>query len=378
MSSRRRRGEGSVYQRADGRWVSEIDLGRVNGRRARKPVYGKTEAEVVKKLRAMHTRHEAGLPVVDDRRSLEDFLNEWLDNVVIPSVRPRTEESYRGIVERHLVPELGKVPIGRLRPSHVQRLLARKITDGLSARTVEYIWQVLRRALKVAVSWGLLSRNVAEFATPPRPVTKEVATFSVEQMKLLLKLSRDDRLEATFVLAITCGLRRGEILGLRWDDVELEASKPTLRVRRTVQRIGGRLTDGEPKSKKSRRTIALSSLAVEALKRQRAAQNQDRLRAGEHWSGTGFVFTTTHGERIDPRNLLRQWYKLLDRADLAHRPLHDARHGAASLMLSQGVPLKVVQETLGHSTMRLTADLYGHLMPGDAERVADAMDEALA
>jgi integrase len=161
-------------------------------------------------------------------------------------------------------------------------------------------------------------------------------------------------------------------------NVDLDASSPTLRVRRTLQRVNGALTDGEPKSRKSRRTIALSSLAVEALKRHRAAQNKDRLRAGRSWRGSDFIFTTVVGERMDPRNLLRQWYKLLDRAELPNRPLHDARHGAASLMLSQGVPLKVVQETLGQSTIRLTADLYGHQMPGDAEKVAEAVDRALA
>jgi integrase len=131
-------------------------------------------------------------------------------------------------------------------------------------------------------------------------------------------------------------------------------------------------------TRESRRTIVLPLLAVDALKRQRVAQNKDRLKAGDGWNGVDFVFVTKSGDRIDPRNLLRQWHLLLDRAEMEHRPLHAARHGAASQMLSQGVPLKVAQETLGHSTIRLTADLYGHLMLGDAEKVADVIDEALA
>lgn len=375
---RRGRGEGSIYKRADGRWTGQMDLGLVDGKRKRKTVYAGTAADVRDKMRAVHARQRAGMPVTDDRRPLNDFPTEWLDHVVLPSVRPRTHESYASIVTNHLRPNIGTVPIGRLSASQAQGLLAKKLAEGLSPKTVEYIWQVLRRALNVAVSWGLVGQNVAVQTSPPRPTSKEVHVLSVEDLKLLLQQAPRDRLEAGFVLAITCGLRRGEVLGLRWEDVEIDQAPFTLRVRRSLQRRGGQLLDGEPKSTKSRRTIALPTLAVDALKRHRSLQNKDRLKVGNAWNGTGFAFLTGDGNRIDPRYFLRRWHRLLEASGLPRAPLHDARHGAASLMLSQGVPLKVVQETLGHSTIRLTADLYGHLMPGDAEKAAVAVDSALA
>lgn len=254
-------------------------------------------------------------------------------------------------------------------------MLATELASGLSARTVEYQWQILRRALKVAVQWGLLTRNVADLVTPPRPQHIEVCPLPVADLHRVLDAAKADRLGAAFTLAITCGLRRGEVLALKWTDVNFETNR--LRVRATLQRVGGKLALGDPKSERSRRSITLPTLANEALRKHRAQQAQERLVAGTEWNDSGFVFTTPVGGPVEPRNLLRRWHALLKGLDLPNRPLHDARHGAASLMLSGGVPIKVVQEVLGHSTMRLTADLYGHLMPGDNDRAAEAIDRAL-
>ncbi|MEO5842790.1 MAG: site-specific integrase, partial [Acidimicrobiales bacterium] len=223
--------------------------------------------------------------------------------------------------------------------------------------------------------WNLVTRNVAALATPPRPRNVEVQPFSLDQLRAILGAAAADRFEAAFVLAVTCGPRRGEILGLKWSDIELDDA-PSLRVRRVVQRISGSIVAGDPKSTKSRRTIALSTMAVDALRRQRVRQAEGRLAVGAAWRDEEWVFTVANGGPVDPRNLLRAWYGVLERAELPKRPLHHARHGAASLMLSEGLPLKLVLETLGHSTMSLTADLYSHLMPGDAARVAAALDRA--
>lgn len=375
MATRRGNGEGAVYKRGDGRWVAAVDLGWHDGKRKRKVVYGATRREVSEKLKVLARDAQRGALVLDDRRPLGDFLDVWLSDVVKPSVRDRTYLAYEEKVRVHVKPALARVPLNKLTTVHVQRMLAAKTASGLSNRTVEFIWQVLSRALNVAVRWNLVARNVAALASPPRPRHDEVQPFSIDQLRAILAAAADDRFEAAFVLAVTCGLRRGEILGLKWSDIELD-DQPSLRVRRVLQRVGRELATGDPKSSKSRRTIALSKLAVSSLRRHRARQAEARLAVGAAWREEDWVFTVADGGPVDPRNLLRAWHGVLARAALPKRPLHHARHGAASLMLSEGLPLKLVQETLGHSTMRLTADLYGHLMPGDAARVADALDRA--
>jgi integrase len=281
------------------------------------------------------------------------------------------------MVRIHLVPTLGQLRLNQLKAQHVQRLLADKTATGLSARSVEYIWLVLRRALKLAVRWDLVARNIAEQVTPPRPVHTEVTPLSIPEIHLVLDEAGTMRYGAAVTLALTTGMRRGEILGLQWDDIDYADGSARLRVCRTLQRIDGQLQCGDPKSAKSRRSITLTSIAINALHRQRVAQAEERLAAGELWVSEGYVFATPLGHPVDPRNFHRSWHSLLDRVGLDRRPLHEARHTAASLMLSSGVALKTVQETLGHSSIQLTADLYGHLMPGDADRVAYAVDKAL-
>lgn len=343
MPKRRRgHGEGSIYQRKDGQWVGSISLGHEGGRRRRKTVYGKSRREVQEKVTKLRYQQHRGLPVADDRRPLADFLDEWLNDVVRPSTRPRTLESYRDRVETHLIPALGHLRLNELSAAHIQRLLADQTGKGLSARTIENTWQVLRRALKVAVEWGLVVRNVAETVKPPRPERSEVTPLDLSEIRKLLKAAEEHRLGAAFTIALTTGLRRGEILGLRWEDLDLEVGR--LRVTGTLQRIDGRLQRTSPKSDRSRRSIALPRSATTALRRWKVRQAQERLAAGSEWADTGFVFTTNLGQPIDPRNFLRQWQRLLDDTELPRRPLHDARHSAASLMLSEGVPLKVVQE----------------------------------
>ena len=376
MTKRRGQGEGSIYQRErDGKWVAVLDFGWRDGKRVRKTATAKTRREAADKLKELQRDLHNRLPVLNARRTLEDFLNQWIEEVVIPTTRPRTVETYRGVVNTHLIPALGKRTLAQLRPQHVQRMVADKAASGLSARTVEIIWSVLYRALKVAVRWELVATNAAETVTPPRPQKKDVEVFAVDETRKVLDASEDVRNGVAFVLALTTGMRRGEVLGLRWSDIDTAAG--TLRVSRSLQRIGKVLVVGEPKSDRSRRTVRLSKLAIKALERHRASQAVERLAAGPNWRDEGYVIATATGGPVEPRNLLRGWANLLVACELAPRALHVARHSAASLMLSEGVPLKTVQDTLGHSTMQLTADLYGHLMPGDDQRVADAMDRAL-
>ena len=378
MGSRRGHGEGSIYQRQDGRWVASIELGWQDGKRPRKYVYGTTRKEVTSKLRDAQQRLEQGQAVLDDRRLLSDFLDTWLDQVVKPSVRPRTYGSYANTVNNHLVPALGHLRLNQLRPQLIQQLLTDESNIGLSARTVEITWSVLRRALKVAVQWNLVTHNVADLVTPPRPIQTDVTPLSIPEIHLLVaEADQSMRYGAAVTLGLTTGLRRGEILGLRWDDINFIDNPPRLRVRRILQRVDGELITSEPKSAKSRRTITLPALATTALQRHRVSQAKDRLAAGNLWLDNDYVFATQLGHPVEPRNFYRSWNLLLARVGLDPRPFHEARHTAASVMLSSGVPLKAVQETLGHSTIRITADTYGHLMPEDADRVAHVVDKAL-
>ena len=379
MGSRRGHGEGSIHQRKDGRWVATVELGFVNGKRRRKNVYGKTRKEVTTKLREVQQDLAQGLAVFTDDRRLDDFLTTWLDEVVAPSTKPRTLESYASVVRVHLIPSLGHHRLAALKPQHVQALLAEKSATNLSPGTVKYIWRVLRRALNVAVKWGVVTHNVTNQVTPPRQPSKEVQPLSIEEVRRIIdEANGPRRYGAAIILAVTTGMRRGEILGLQWSDIDLDADGGArLVVNRSVQRIGGRLVDDEPKSAASRRTIVLVPEAAQALRRHRAAQAEERLRAGADWRGEDFIFTTATGGLVDGRNLLRSWKRLLKEVGIEETRLHDARHTVASLMLSAGVPIKTVQVTLGHSSIQMTADTYGHLMPDDADRAAEAIDRML-
>ena len=372
MSKRRGHGEGSIY-RAGGRYVGALELGWHNGKRQRKVVYAKTRREVVEKLDQLKEQRRSHTLTLTDRQRLETFLRKWLDEVQAPRVRPRTLEAYEWAVA-HIDSEIGDVRLHVLGPQHVHQLLDAKRRAGLSDRSVEQIWQVLKRALKTAVKWGIVRVNVADSVDPPRPCHRQVEVFTAEEVQSILGVADHHRLGAGFSLAVLVGLRRGELLGLRWDDLDLDGPAPTLRVRQQLQRVGGQLTSSAPKSERSRRTIVLPRVGVILLKSHRARQAQERLANGDRWNDDGLVFTTTTGSPIDPRNAARQWHKLLDDAGVARRPLHHARHTAASVLLSAGVPLKIVSETLGHSTVTLTADRYGHLLPADSDRVAEALD----
>jgi integrase len=256
----------------------------------------------------------------------------------------------------HIVPALGHIKLKKLTPLHVQQFYGAKLESGLSKRTVEYIHTVLHAALKQAVRWELVPRNVTEAVDPPRPNNKERPTFTLEQARLLLEAARGDRFEALYVLAIHTGMRRGELLGLSWDDVDLE--KGLLHVRQALAPDGKSF--GYPKTAKGRRRLRLTSETVDALKKHRIAQNEERLRQGSSWRDHGLVFCSMVGTPMSPDNLVRRSYKpLLNRAALPQIPFHCLRHTFATLMMPNGHP-KVVQEMLGHSRVSTTLDIYSH------------------
>ncbi len=354
--------EGSVYQRKDRRWVACITLGYGNGKRQRKTAMAASKREARQKLAELLHAAEQGL-ALDADPTVADYLQRWLKDTAGPSLRPRTFAGYASIVNGHLIPGLGRIRLRKLTPADVEVHLRWTADAGLSNRTVQYHHAVLRRALGQAERWGLVSRNVARLVTPPRVQRRDVRPLTPAQARQFLSGVKGDRLETLYAVSLSLGLRQGEALGLQWADIDFEAR--TLAVRHTLQRYGGEYHLDDPKTDRSRRTISLPTPIVDALRRHRAQQNEERLQVGQLWAGErwGLVFCNELGEPVDGIAVTRAFQKKLAALGLPAQRFHDLRHAAATFLIAQGVPLRVVMEILGHSTIATTADTYGHVMP---------------
>jgi integrase len=372
--AKRLRGEGSVWLRADGRWCGAINLGWEHGKRRRKYFYGQTAEQVQVAILRARADLAQGLPVVAERQTVEEFLGRWLEDSVKPSVRPLTYEQYRQHVKLYLAPLLGRHQLAKLAPQHVRAFIKRKLADGLSPRTVQLSLVILRRALGQAVKDGLVGRNVAKLADPPRWKRPEIKPWEPAEAARFLDAIRTERLEAAYLLALSLGLRRGEVLGLRWSDVDLEGK--TVTISQALARVGGKLEFIEPKSRQSRRTVPIHDGLVAALRNHRRRQFEERLAAGSRWHDGGLVFTTGIGTPLEPRALNEDFERVVMAAGLRRIRLHDLRHSCATFLLAQGVHPRVVMELLGHSQISLTMETYSHVLP-DAMREAIGRMEAL-
>jgi integrase len=361
VARQRGNGEGSVYRRGDGRVVGEYED--ANGRR--RYVSGNTKAEVRRRLRELLADRDEGIAYDSENLTVGGYLDRWLE-AVKGSVRQRTWERHEQVVRLHLRPTIGGVRLDRLSPLQVQAVYGRKLEAGLSPRTVEIVHATLHKALKQAVGWTLIPRNVASATTPPRPVGREIRPLSREQARVLLNAAKGDKLEAFYVLAVTTGMRNGEMLGLQWRDIDLGAG--TLRVRRSV--FNGAVNP--PKTKAGNRTIRLTRMAADALEEHRVAATRQ---GGSEW-----VFTSRVGTPLSVHNVHnRSWRPLLQRAGLPPTTrMHDLRHTCATLLLSRGVPVKVVSEMLGHGDVAITLAVYQSVLPHMQESAARTMDDALS
>lgn len=378
-SSRRRgRSEGTAFELPDGKgWRGVVHVGYgPDGRRLRRYVRGRTQAEVADRLLALRSRLAAGLPLPSERETVGAFLERWLATIK-PTVRPGTWASYHQLVTLHLVPTLGRRHLAKVGVEDVQALLAAKLASGLSPRRVQMIRAVLRHALADAERWGLVARNVARLTDAPRVVRRPVEPMTAAAARAIIAAAAGSRLEALVTVALTCGLRQGELVGLRWQDVDLVSGRLSVR-HQLVREAGGGLVLAEPKSQRSRRNLPLPAMAHLALKGQWERQEAERVAAGPRWHATGHVFATAEGQPIDHGNLRREWGRLLRAAGLPALSFHSLRHGCASLLIAQGVPLRTVQELLGHESYVLTADTYSHLVPSVLADAASLMDTALA
>jgi len=376
MSKRRGNGDGSFYQRGDGRWTGALSYTADDGRRRRHIVYGRTKTEVRDKVKAVRARLDAGAPVRDARATLGAVAERWIVTSLAASDRKATtRDNYATVARTHIVADpIGALPLDRLRPSDVEAMLARKRAAGLAASTRRTIYTVLRAVLDCAVRDGLVARNAAAAVKRPTADRREARYLSRDEVHRLLAAAAGDRLLPLFLLLLGTGLRRGEGLALRWSDVDLEGGHA--QVRGTLSRVAAGLVVTEPKTERSRRAVPLPASVVAALRQHRARQVQERLRAGTAWVDTGLVFTTELGTPLDPRNALRSLTGAARRAGLSGVGLHTLRHTAASALIGSDVHMRVVQELLGHSSYAITADVYAHVAPAQqrdaAERLAAA------
>jgi integrase len=373
--SRRGPHEGSIYLRKDGRWQGAVHMGYQDGKRVRKFVIGHSRKETADKMAALLKARDERRPVPDQRAKVGAFLRRWLDEVAKPTIRVSTYASYDDIVRLHLVPGLGHIPLSKLTPDAVQTFLNAKLASGLSPRRVQMLHAVLRRALVTAERWGMVSRNVAKLTDPPRVPKHEIAPITPEQAKRLCDAAADDRYQALYLVAIATGLRQGELLGLRWEDVDLDARRLT--VRHSLACIAGTLQLLEPKTSRSRRTLVVPEVAVAALRGHRTRQRMERLVAGSRWVDSGHVFTSTIGTPLHAATVTRAFQAALARAGLPHSRFHDLRHAAATFLLAQGFTLEDVKNMLGHSSIVLTSNTYGHVLEQRQRAVARGMDAVL-
>lgn len=379
----RKRGnsEGSIYHMQDGRWRAAVSVGwKINpdGSKIlkRRIITGSTRHEVANELKQVLADQQRGINVDPSKQTVGDFLIHWVENTAKPSVRPKTYRSYEQMVRNHLVkgipaeewtkrrldliPGLGELRLSKLTLQEVQHFFNQKLEAGNSPALVRYLRVVLRIALEEAVKGDLIFRNVAALATPPLMEKKEITPFEPDEAGRFLNAAMGHRLEALFTSALAIGLRSGECSALRWPDVNLDLGE--VAVRNTLQRKkGGGMVLMPPKSEKSRRTVQLPEICIDALRRHRLRQGQERTLAGSRWVETGYVFTSTIGTPIDDRKILKEFNALVEAARLPKQRFHDLRHACISLLFAQGVPDKVIAEIVGHSDVRLTKNIYTHI-----------------
>lgn len=380
--SRRSRGEGAVYETAEGRWRASLLVADPRtGATVRRYVSGRTRAQAVNNLDKL--KKDAASGALPTGITTGEYLAAWVEREQA-RVRAASWRSREGHVRLYLVPAIGAVPLGRLAPADVERMTSGLVAAGKAPRTAAHTRVTLRRALGDALRDGLVARNVAALARPPRVPSRDLRAgrdyLTTPDLRVLLAAAADHPLGPLVTLAATTGLRQGELLGLSWEDVRLDGPAPSLTVRRSLARsyAAGGWALAEPKTSRSRRTLNVPAVALGELRRHREAQARARRAAGTAWQDRdNLVFTDAIGRPLRGDNTTREFHALLTEAGLPSVPFHGLRHSAATALLTAGVPLRVVADLLGHSTITITADTYAAVVPELRREAADAMDRAL-
>ena len=367
MKRRRGNKEGAIYQRGDGWWCASFTYGYTEtGKRRRRVVYGRTKQEAQDKLLRLQSDSLAGLSTEPTSATLAEFLKSWLENTAKPALRPTTYRTWDWHIRKRILPRIGGMKLAKIRPDQIQGFYAQLLREGFSAYACKHAHTILNRAFRDAVQWNFLPRNPCAAVKKPKVQAKVMKCLSKEEAQRLLDTARAARLYALYALAVTTGLRMGELLGLEWDDIDLEAA--TLSVRRNLVEIAGEFSVGEPKSAKGKRLVTLPEVAVKSLR-----EHRRRMLAEGHIGK--MVFCDTDGGYIRQSNLTRRSFKpLLKKAELPDIRFHDLRHTAATLLLQQGVHPKIVQERLGHSQIAVTLDTYSHVLPSMQKEAASQLD----
>jgi integrase len=325
------------------------------------------------------------------KMQLAEYLEYWLANYAKHSVRPSTYGDYECIVRQHFIPALGKYPLAKLSPLHIQEFLNQKLATDLSSSTVRKLYAVLRKALNNALKWHLITINPCLAVDPPRIEKYKAVVYSPEQLEALFGAASSEQIYLPVLISATCGLRRGEVCGLRWSDIDLERS--VLFVRNSLDWQGGRLTLVPLKTASSERAVKLPQLTLTALKTEKSRQAEDKLRAGGLYDDQNFVWAWDDGRPHDPFFLYKHFVKTIQdyndalendedlseeqkaAAKLPTIRFHDLRHSHATALLLAGVPVKVISERLGHSSITITQDIYSHVLPEMQQQAADEIDK---
>ncbi|MCC9709258.1 site-specific integrase [Streptomyces sp. MNU76] len=398
----RANGDGTVYQRKDGRWEAAGYVLAPGNTRKRVRVYGTTRKDALAMLTEKIAASNRGLPVPSAQGSVAAYLTYWLENVAVHQLRENTHTRYAACVDRYLFPGLGKKKLTKITAKDVRTWLnqlrticqccARGIdadrdqprccaagaccSKRLSPLTLTYIHSVLKSALEHAVREEEIPRNVARNVRTGTPRPRRFEPLTADEARQFLTATRGHRLHALFELALHTGLRKGELLGLHWEDLDLGSG--TAAIRRTLQRTSaGGLTTLPTKTRASERRIALPARCIQSLKHHHEQQQREREAAGTTWQHNGHVFTTPQGRPIDPTNLTRTFTTLLGKAGLRRIRFHDLRHSTATLLLEQGVELVVIKELLGHAHIGVTATVYAHVRIRLQRDAIDLLDHAL-
>jgi integrase len=368
MASKRGNNEGSIFKRKDGRWCAQVSL---NGRRITK--YGKTQKECRDWVNLTLDKIDHGLTFDGAQVSLQQYMESWLSGKVLAR-RPSTVRNYRRYMNLYILPALGRMRLQAITPSHIRQLYLRMQSEGRGARTIQLVHVTLHCAFAQAVKEGLIGHNPMEAVERPKVETKHYSIFTEEQARAFITAAKGHPNETLFFLALTTGMRKGEILGLMWTDVDWE--KSTLRIDRQLQPVsyeGGALVP--TKTKSGRRHIMVGKGALALLKEHRERQEMQKAVAGNRWQEHGMIFTTSIGTYIDQTKVSRAFKHILREAGLPDLRFHDLRHTSISILLDNGTPVNTVQSRAGHSKASVTTDIYGHAMARSQEAAARMIEE---
>ncbi|GHO94826.1 site-specific integrase [Reticulibacter mediterranei] len=367
------RGFGSVYQRgSDGRYVAKYKA--EDTRSGYKEEYARTEAEAYAKLEKAWLAKQQGRLATGPQQTVEQFFEYWLEDVHQGNISYSSYRQYRKLLRNYVLPTLGKTKLQNLSADQINALYTSMKKRKYAAETIRAVHRMLHKALKDAVNWSRLSFNVCDKVQPPRAEKHDIQPLDKEQAQRLLEAAKGTRLETLLILAVTTGMRQGELIGLKWQDINFEEGG--LQVRRSVGRDKqGRLVENPPKTEQSRRKILLPRFVMEALLQERKRQAAMRVRFASVWQERDIVFAARAGGFRDPSEIRREFKNLLKEAGLPNIRFHDLRHSAATILLSMGIHPKLVQELLGHSSITMTMDRYSHVLPSMQREMMNKLDD---